>query len=207
MSPETPNTDTLDTGTLDTGTLDTGSPNGRPGAAEAASATPGAGLRAHSGPDHAPSSGLLSFYDRLRQRVRDYLEERGGEIGARTAGYLLLVPDVLILLARLALDKEVPKQQRALIASALAYFLLPLDFLPEMILGPVGYLDDLVLAAMVLTQVFGDTLEPFTDRHWSGSERLRTVLTDIAQVGDKLVGKDVYGRLLSWMRKKGIDLD
>ena len=48
---------------------------------------------------------------------------------------LLLVPDVFILLVRLALDKDVPGSARAMIGGALAYFVLPFDLLPEAILG------------------------------------------------------------------------
>src|SRR4030095_9525361 len=58
-----------------------------------------------------PSSGLLSFYDRLRERILHAIEKREGRRGAKmTEGAvraLLLVPDVFILLVRLALDKKV----------------------------------------------------------------------------------------------------
>jgi len=154
-----------------------------------------------------PSRGLLSFYDRLRQRVHDFLEERGGSVGSTATDYLMLVPDVFILLARLSLDKQVPKEQRVLIGGALAYFVIPIDFLPEAILGPVGYLDDLVLSAVVLSKAFGEQLEPYTDRHWSGSAKLRTVLADVAQAAESLVGKDIYGKLMTLLRKKGLDVD
>ncbi len=61
------------------------------------------------------SSGLLSFYDRLRQRVAAALERRGGRLGRATADVLLLAPDLLILLARLGLDRSVPPKSRRLI--------------------------------------------------------------------------------------------
>lgn len=157
--------------------------------------------------DFLPSSGLLSFYDRLRQRVVDFLDEHGGSLGQTSADFLLLVPDVFILLVRLALDKDVPKEQRALIGSALAYFVMPIDLLPEVFVGPMGYLDDLVLAAAVLSRAFGDDLEALTDRHWSGSGRLRRVLADIAQTAESLVGKNVYGKILGLLRRKGIEVD
>jgi uncharacterized membrane protein YkvA (DUF1232 family) len=157
--------------------------------------------------DRLPSQGLLSFYDRLRQRVHDFLEERGGSLGSTATDYLMLVPDVFILLARLSLDKQVPKEQRVLIGGALAYFVIPIDLLPEAMLGPVGYLDDLVLSAVVLSKAFGEQLEPYTDHHWSGSAKLRTVLADVAQAAESLVGKDIYGKLMTLLRKKGLDVD
>lgn len=160
-----------------------------------------------AGFDLLPSAGLLSFYDRLRRRVTDFLEERGGSLGQTASDYLLLVPDIFILLSRLALDKDVPKEQRALIGSALAYFVMPIDILPEVFMGPMGYLDDMVLTAAVLSRAFGDDLERFTDRHWSGSNKLRGVLTDLSSTAESLVGKNVYGKITALLRKKGIEVE
>ena len=132
-----------------------------------------------------PSSGLLSFYDRLRETIiHDGREarERGGCPRARSAA-LLLVPDVFILLVRLALDKDVRARPARMIGGALAYFVLPFDLFPEGLLGGAGYMDDLVLATAVLAQAFGGDLEPYARKHWSGSEDLRVVLRDITETG------------------------
>jgi hypothetical protein len=71
-----------------------------------------------------PSSGLLSFYDRLREKILRVIEKRSGRPGAKltedAVRALLLVPDVFILLVRLALDKEVPGSARAMIGGAIA---------------------------------------------------------------------------------------
>ena len=120
---------------------------------------------------------------------------------------LLLVPDVFILLARLALDKEVPGSARAMIGGALAYFILPIDLLPEAIPGAAGYLDDLVLGTAVLAQAFGGDLEPYARKHWSGSEDLRVVIQDVTTTAQSLLGKNLYDRLRRLMSRRGIELD
>ena len=153
-----------------------------------------------------PSTGLLSFYDRLRERIVEVVERRGGKLPDGVVRLLLLVPDVFILLVRLTLDKEVPGRTRAMIGGALAYFILPFDLLPEALLGPVGYLDDLVLAAAVLAQSFSGDLEPYARKHWSGSEDLRVVLRDITQTAHALLGENLYGRLRRLLKKRGIEL-
>lgn len=157
--------------------------------------------------DTLPSRGLLSFYDRLRARVLAAVERRGSKLGARAAEALLLVPDVFVLLARLALDPEVPKPKRLLVASTLAYFVVPVDFLPEAVVGVGGFADDLVLAVAVLSQAFGRELEPYAERYWSGSKKLRTVLGDVLDAAHALVGYNVYERLKGFLAKKGVDLD
>lgn len=153
-----------------------------------------------------PSAGLLSFYDRLRQRVTGAAEERGGRFAEGTVRALLLVPDVFILLVRLALDKEVPAQARMLIGGALAYFVLPMDLLPEAIVGVGGYVDDLVLATAVLAQAFSGDLEPYARKHWSGSEDLRVVIRDVTYAAENLLGAKLYGRVKSLLAKRGIRL-
>jgi uncharacterized membrane protein YkvA (DUF1232 family) len=149
---------------------------------------------------------LLSFYDRLRERIVSRIEQRGGRLSSGAARALLLVPDVFILLVRLTLDRDVPRSTRALIGGALAYFLLPLDFLPELVLGPVGFMDDLVLAVAVLGQAFGDELEPYARWHWSGPEDLRVVLRDISTSADQLLGQKIYDRLRRFLGRRGVEM-
>lgn len=157
--------------------------------------------------DDLPSSGLLSFYDRLRGRVGEAIAARGGRLGPRVAEALLLVPDVFVLLARLSLDRDVPKKTRALLASAVAYFVLPADFLPELALGPAGYVDDLVLALAVVAHGFGRDVEPLAARHWSGSQELRQVVGDVLRSARALVGTSVYRRLVAYLRQRGVELE
>jgi uncharacterized membrane protein YkvA (DUF1232 family) len=154
-----------------------------------------------------PSTGLLSFYDRLREKIFKVAEKRGGKLPEGALRALMLVPDVFILLVRLALDKEVPGSARALIGGAIAYFILPFDLLPEAILGPAGYLDDLVLAAAVLAQAFGGDLEPYARKHWSGSEDLRVVIRDITETAQSLLGQNLYDRLRRLLSRRGVKLE
>ncbi len=151
-----------------------------------------------------PSTGLLSFYDRLRRRVTKAVERRGGRLGAGAVEALLLVPDIFILLVRLSLDREVPKPTRALIVGALAYFILPFDLLPEGVVGPLGYMDDLVIACAVLTQALGGDLEPFAEKYWSGPRRLRVVLRDVTRSAQALLGESLFLRVERALAKRGI---
>ena len=163
--------------------------------------------RAFESDDELPDNRLLSFYDRLREKILHSVEKRGGKMSENAFKALLLVPDVFILLVRLMLDKNVPGSTRAMVGGALAYFILPADLLPEMILGGAGFLDDLILATAVLSQAFGGELEPYARRHWSGPEDLRVVLRDLSQTAQSLLGQNLYDRLRKLMGRRGIRLD
>lgn len=168
---------------------------------------PGTGSNGRAEPDDdLPSSGLLSFYDRLRDRMVAYVGRKGGRLASQVVQALLLVPDVFLLLLRLTLDRDVPRSTRALLGSALAYFLLPIDFLPEIFAGPTGYLDDMVLALLVLSQAFGDDLEPIAEKHWSGPHSVHTVLHDVLGAAQSLLGHDLYQRLQDTLGRHGVDV-
>ncbi len=149
----------------------------------------------------APSTGLLSSYDRIRRQVVGALAKRGGRIGAGAAEALMLVPDVFVLLGRLSLDPEVPAKQRALFGGAVAYFLLPADLFPEIVVGGVGFLDDLLLGALVLSSAFGDELDARTARHWSGRGRLRDGLKEASKASRLFLGPGLSQRVESMGRR------
>ncbi len=157
--------------------------------------------------DDLPSQGLLSFYDRLRDRVVEAAENRDGRVAPRVVEALLFVPDVFMLVLRLSLDRQVPRSARVLLGGALAYFVLPFDLWPEGIVGPVGYTDDLVLALAVLSQTFGRDLEPFAAKYWSGRQPVRKVMSDVLGAAQSLLGSNLYGRLQKLLRRRGVELE
>lgn len=153
-----------------------------------------------------PPRRLFGFYDRLRDRVATSVERRGGRLGRPAADALLLVPDVFMLLVRLAFDPQVPPGVRSLIGGALAYFVLPFDLLPEGLIGGAGFLDDLVLATAVLSQALSPALEARAARYWSGRQELRQVLQDVVGAAHSLLGDNLFGKLRALLARRGIAL-
>lgn len=153
--------------------------------------------------DRAPRAGaearreaeLLGFYDRVRSRVVGSVERRSPRMGRPLVETLLVVPDILLLLIRLVLDPTVPRRARALIGGGLAYFLLPFDVVPEILVGAPGYLEDVLVASTVLAYALGDDLEVYATRYWSGGDDLRRVLADISSSASRLLGTDVERRV------------
>ena len=72
------------------------------------------------------------FYDRLRERIHSYAEARG-TVAEKTTDFLLLVPDMFMLLWRLANDSRVAGKDKVLLGSGIAYYIFPLDIVPEML--------------------------------------------------------------------------
>ncbi|MEM9405253.1 MAG: DUF1232 domain-containing protein [Acidobacteriota bacterium] len=141
------------------------------------------------------------FYDRLRRRMRrSLLEERG--LAPGTVDALLLAPDLFVLLVRLSLDARVPAADRALIGSALLYFVAPFDLVPEALLGAGGFIDDVVLAATLLTHALGPDLEQVAAEHWSGREALRKTLARLMASTTSLLGPGRSRLLQDWLQRE-----
>jgi uncharacterized membrane protein YkvA (DUF1232 family) len=172
-------------------------------------AEPPPNARAEAGaapPAPLPGGRLLSFYDRMRGQLLVAAAKRSDKLGKPTVEALLLVPDVFVLLVRLALDRRVPAEARALIGGTLAYFVLPTDLFPEAVVGGVGYLDDLVIASAVLSQALGGALEPYARRYWNGDQELRQVLHDVSTSASALLGHNLYARLRRVLARRGVPL-
>lgn len=52
-------------------------------------------------------------------------------------------------------DKEVPFRKKIILIIGIIYFLVPIDFIPEPILL-IGFIDDIVILAFVLTKLSSD---------------------------------------------------
>jgi uncharacterized membrane protein YkvA (DUF1232 family) len=104
------------------------------------------------------------LWDRLRAVVVD---SRPGD-GSGVGDILLLLPDLTVLLARLMRDDRVPLSSKAVALVGVGYVLSPIDLLPEIILGPIGLVDDLLVVSMALSRLMNDVHPDVVRSHWSG---------------------------------------
>ncbi len=150
--------------------------------------------------EQAESVGALStdralrFYDRVRGRIQEFVGEKGSALG-KTAEFLLLVPDVFMLLWRLLRDSRVTGRNKVLLGSAVVYYVFPFDLIPEGFLGPIGYLDDLVFGVYVLNRMLVDVDPSVLRDHWSGNDDVLLTIQRVMNAADQLVSKEIVERL------------
>jgi uncharacterized membrane protein YkvA (DUF1232 family) len=80
---------------------------------------------------------------------------------------LMLLPNLVLLIGRLIRDPRVPVASKLILLGAAAYLASPIDILPDFI-PLVGYLDDLVVVAVVLDGLFGSVDRKILFDHWPG---------------------------------------
>jgi uncharacterized membrane protein YkvA (DUF1232 family) len=150
--------------------------------------------------DDLPRDRATRFYDRIRNTIRSYIDKKGRVLG-KTTEFLLLVPDVFILLWRLTTDSRVNGKDKVLLGSAVAYYVMPFDLIPEAIVGPIGYLDDLVLGVYVLNKILGSVDASIVREHWSGSDDVLDAIQRVLNAAEGLVGTDLVSKIKKMIMK------
>ena len=131
------------------------------------------------------------FYLKLRKKIELYLRNHD----SKYTDYLLLAPDLFHLLIKLSVDKRVPAQKKAKFLAVLAYFISPLDFLPEFFLGPIGYLDDIALTAYVVNDYVNETDSSIVRELWAGDQDILTTLKNILNTADRMIGSGLWKKI------------
>ena len=122
------------------------------------------------------------------------VSDRVGESGL--ADLLLLLPDMGVLLGRLLRDDRVPTVAKAIGLAGLAYLVSPLDFLPGLLFGPVGMIDDLVVVALALSAILNHTHPDVVRSHWPGQGDVLLVIQRVTGwVEESVVGRS-FARLI-----------
>lgn len=102
-----------------------------------------------SGREAPPQGGLTR--DTLKSLVRD-------------------IPSFIKLLARLVRDPRVSRLDKALVGLVLAYFVAPVDLVPEIAFPVIGQLDDVYFLALALSRLVNNAGVEVLLEHWDGEE-------------------------------------
>ena len=129
------------------------------------------------------------FYRTLREKVAGYT-------GAY-ADYVLMLPDLFLLITRLMLDPRVDGKHKIYMGAAIAYVISPIDLISERRFGVIGYLDDLVVVVAALNALFNDVDRQIILEHWSGKADLLDTVQRVLAQADDLVGKSRIEKILA----------
>jgi len=133
------------------------------------------------------------FYDRLRHRVAAVEDTK---ITGRD--WLLLAPDTFVLLSRLLRDPQVPRRARLKLAAILTYFLLPVDFWPEAVLGVGGFVDDVLVGLIGVHELREEIGVQALARAWPGK---RPLLATSVEAMEALGRWRRFGPVRWWLRR------
>lgn len=109
---------------------------------------------------------------------------------------LLALPRLGRMLVSLAADRDVPTTAKVVMAALAVYLVSPVDIIPDFIPW-VGYLDDLILAAVVVDGVLSFVDRPRLLRYWPGTadslERIAAVARRLARWVPRRIKARIFG--------------
>lgn len=140
------------------------------------------------------------FYQKLRQKIMTWLKSKKSENNKWTE-YIVAAPDLFYLLVKLVMDKEVRTDFKVKLVFALTYFIMPFDLIPEGIIGVVGLIDDIALAAYVLNDFINKTDDVLIKKYWLGEGEVLDVIKKIVSSADEMLGSGLYRKLIDRLNR------
>lgn len=117
------------------------------------------------------------------------------ELKNRMKGFLMFLPNMVMLLGKLLKDARVPTTEKILVAGAILYVIMPLDFIPDVI-PFFGQVDDTYLVVLTLLRLLNKTDESVIREHWTGGGDIVSLASSIAKLAPLILPKRV-SRVLS----------
>jgi uncharacterized membrane protein YkvA (DUF1232 family) len=106
----------------------------------------------------------------------------------------LLLPHIAILLARLAADKRIPSESKMAIVAAAAYFVSPIDLIPDFV--PVlGQMEDLMVLLLLVDGVINHLDPEIVREHWSGDPEMLRKISSFAAKSTRFIPGFVKNKL------------
>ena len=124
------------------------------------------------------------------------------ELRRKLRELVMLFPNLVKLLGRLAMDSRVPVRSRLFAFGVLAYVVSPIDLVPGFI--PVlGQIDDLLAAALALELITGAAGPEVVREHWDGTDlQLAAVLGVVEWGAAALAPKPLRAALDRFLRSR-----
>ncbi len=143
----------------------------------------------------------LKFYETLRERLDKWTKKRGGKPGNEVFQYLVLLPDLFILLTRLIADKRVPTSKKVFLGAVIGYLISPIDFIPDFI-PVIGYTDDLCIAIYALDNLMNNVDQSIIMENWSGKDNIIELVQTILEKTDQMINKNILRKVKNWIWKR-----
>ncbi|MCH7724376.1 MAG: DUF1232 domain-containing protein [Bacteroidetes bacterium] len=134
------------------------------------------------------------FYQKIRNDVKHWLNDNLDKEN-KWVDYILAAPDLFHLLCKLTADSKIPSNKKLKLVAGIAYFISPIDLLPEAFLGPIGYLDDIAVTAYILNDLINEVDPQIVRNHWAGDSDILDLIKTILANADKMIGSKLWKKI------------
>jgi uncharacterized membrane protein YkvA (DUF1232 family) len=136
-----------------------------------------------------------SFYEKIRDRVKKMVEDIHPNLSAYSK-YILLFPDIFMLLIRLLQDKRIEARYKVIITATVGYLLSPVDIIPDFF-GGLGFVDDIALSAFVLNKLLREIPQDIILENWYGEDSLIETIKNLTDWVNKVLPKSTIEKIFT----------
>ncbi len=137
-----------------------------------------------------------SFYHSLREKVKRFAVDRAPKWAQPLVPWVLAVPDFFVMLVRLARDERVPASAKLIAGATIAYYISPIDLIPDPI-PLIGEIDDLALALFAVEQIAKSVPGPVIQEAWPGEGDILALVRE----GVHLITRVLPGKMIASLQK------
>lgn len=138
---------------------------------------------------------INNFLSQLNRKLDTWLNSFEGEDHEHRE-LLAQVPNVFSLLCKLANNDVISERSKSKLTKAITYFIHEFDLMPEAIIGPLGFLDDLVISALAIMYVMDNDSRDIVRDSWEGNEDIIALIAEIINNADDFVGQEIHRQLI-----------
>jgi uncharacterized membrane protein YkvA (DUF1232 family) len=122
------------------------------------------------------------LYDAIRDSALKWSQRWFGNFGEIAMLYIFLLPDLVRLMINLLADSRVFILDKIFVAGVLIYIISPIDVFPEILTGPFGLVEDLILALIVLYRLLSNPYNTAAiQEHWKGDPNVMAKIQQWSQ--------------------------
>lgn len=118
------------------------------------------------------------------------------ELKSRMRSFLMFLPNLVAMLARMIKDPRVPTAEKALFIGAIVYVISPIDLIPD-VLPFIGQVDDIYVVALTLLRMIAKTDATVVRENWHGGGDIAALAVTIADLAPRFLPKRVARVLTS----------
>ena len=104
--------------------------------------------------------------------------------------FVMFLPNMVIMLARLIRDPRVPTAEKALLVAALVYVISPIDLIPDFF-PFIGQVDDVFVVALTVLRLINRTDENVVRAAWPGGGDIFALAESIANLAPKFLPRRI----------------
>lgn len=145
---------------------------------------------------------IAAFLALLMAVIAIYLRARGASLSA----VIRFIPNLAGLIGALYRDNRVPAQAKVVLTALMAYLATPFDIIPDFI-PLLGYLDDVVVAAVALDGLFNQIDSHVIADHWQGDPETLAIVRRTAHQLSFFVPAGLKRRLFAGPKPGDVDDD